>query len=200
MLGGSEEAAKDSPWAWLDWSPQGWGPDFPGSCPSLQGVAQRGGPLRKGVCCLSSQAPGPPSLLVGGAGLRSPHPRGMEGLSPRPGPQWVGAHLVARPGPLGDALRTHSISRRARCSPESDAWGLAPPGARGHISAVGPGAPTSGSRSCGSPAHRLGSACCPRRAPPLARGARCFSPHDSRRHRPVGRRRAHSLPRSLVGQ
>ena len=80
MLGGSEEAAKDSPWAWLDWGPQGWGSDFPSSCPSLQGDAQEGGLPRKGVCSLSSQAPGPPSLLVGGGDLQSLRPRGMEAL------------------------------------------------------------------------------------------------------------------------
>lgn len=184
----------------LDWSPQGWGPDFPGSCPSLQGAAQRGGPPRKGVCRLSMQVPGPPSLLVGGAGLRPRTLMEWGACESSARPPGVGAHLVARPGSLGGALGTHSINGRARCQPTSDARGLAPPGARGHISAVSPGDPTSGSRSHRPPAHRLGRACCPQCAPPRARGARSFSSHDPRWHRPVGRSRTHSLPRPLVGQ
>lgn len=98
---------------------------------------------------------------------------------------------MARPVSLGGALGTHSINGRARCQPTSDARVLAPPGARGHVSAVSPGDPTSGSRSHRPPAHRLGCACCPQCAPPRARGARSFSPHDPRWHRPVGRSRAH---------
>lgn len=74
MLGGSEEAAKDSPGAWLDWSPQGWGSDFPAAAPPSKEMP------REGVCRLSSQAPGPPSFLVGGGGLRSLRPWGTEGL------------------------------------------------------------------------------------------------------------------------
>ena len=65
-------------------------------------------------------------------------------------------------------------------NPRLTTRGLAAPGAGGRTSAISPGAPTSGSRPCRPlSAHRLGSACCPRRALPLAHEAHSFSSHQT---------------------
>lgn len=54
MLGGLEEAAKDS----LGWTgvSQGWGPDFPGSCPSSKELPREVLLVKRG---LPSVHPGP---------------------------------------------------------------------------------------------------------------------------------------------